>query len=526
MSRRALILVACLLAAGVFGVVALASPDPGVADEPIPRVYLPVILAQGRATATFTPTSSPTRTPTPTVTLTPSRTTTATPTPTLQPGLSFHGHVRLNDAGGPGVAGVTIYRRFATYPGVPVATTDASGYYDAGFTYIPGDETVTVWAEKAGHTFEPMEYSWRHYYGIEIRILDFVALPHTPTPEHTATPTGTATATRTRTPTPTRTATSIPCPDPYEPNDTFETAAVFFGLPISLDNAYICTPTDEDYYSVWIEDTQFITITLTGMAFDLGLEILDSQGGQVLSLDNPGVASEEGWYVIGESGTYVFHVYGHGGSSTTAPYTLDVQPFDKVDHFSSPVLASQWHWLRPASAQWSLTERPGYLRIKTDMGELTFNDTAHSIVVRQFPTQNFDIQTSMDFAPARNYNEAGLVIYQADRHYVKFTVRYEEGTPMLVLAKRKPGNDFSYYTIVKSTAAPPYPIMYLRLVRHDAQYTAYVSANGQQWAYFAATTHETMTSPQIGLGGWNGNIDFSDPGVNADFDWFYGVPSN
>src|SRR3990172_5249353 len=70
-----------------------------------------------------------------------------------------------------------IYRGFAGYPGSPVATTDPNGHYDTGFTFIPGDEMVTVWAEKAGYTLDPQQYYWRHYYGYEVQTLDFVARP-------------------------------------------------------------------------------------------------------------------------------------------------------------------------------------------------------------------------------------------------------------------------------------------------------------------------------------------------------------
>ncbi|GAB4410399.1 MAG: hypothetical protein Kow00123_24000 [Anaerolineales bacterium] len=532
-NRHTLFVILAIFATGILAV-AVAGSRPVRATQTA-RAYLPYVVVgnKGTAAATATPTATKTPTRTPTVTstttttptATPSATRTATPTPTQGPGLVVQGYVRLNDESGPGLAGVTIYRRFASYPAVPVATTDANGYYQSAFQPIPGDETVTVWPEKDGYTFNPPQVQWRHYYGYSVRILDFAALPHTPTPEHTATPTPTGTATPTRTPTRTRTPTPIPCNDPYEPNDTYDTAAAFLGVPIFLSDAYICTPSDEDYYGVWIDDTKFVTLTLYHPTLDLGLEIFNPDGESVASIDHEGSGAEEGWYVVNQSGYYVFHVYGHGGSSNTVPYTLSIQPFDKYDHFSAPPLNARWQWLRPAMSKWSLTERPGYLRIKTDIGELNFNDTARSIVLQQFPTPNFDIRTALEWTPARNYHEAGLVVYQETNHYVKLTVRYNNGTRMLVLGKRKPGHDFSLYSET-AVPAPPYPIMYLRLVRHNAQYTAYVSANGQNWTYFNSLTAETMTTPRIGLGAWNGNIDLSDTGVNADFDWFFAVPSN
>jgi hypothetical protein len=104
----------------------------------------------------------------------------AEPVTTPEPGLMLYGRVQLGSTSGPGLADVTIYRSFAAYPGTPVATTDAQGYYQSSFQYIPGNETVTVWAEKSGFVFTPTNYSWLHYFGYESRTLNFTAL-FTPT---------------------------------------------------------------------------------------------------------------------------------------------------------------------------------------------------------------------------------------------------------------------------------------------------------------------------------------------------------
>jgi hypothetical protein len=95
------------------------------------------------------------------------------------PGLVIQGHVWLRQEGGTGLAGVDIYRRYASYWGTVVATTGADGFYQSDFSYIPGDEMVTVWAELDGYTFEPELYFWRHYYGYRVETLDFIATaPH------------------------------------------------------------------------------------------------------------------------------------------------------------------------------------------------------------------------------------------------------------------------------------------------------------------------------------------------------------
>lgn len=155
----------------------------------------PLIIVQQSLTPTVTPTETPTVTPTATPTRRPP---TDTPSPTLQPGLVIQGYVRLNVAGGPGLANAKIYRGFASYPGDLVAITDQNGYYETEFVSIPGDETVTVWAELEGYTFTPAQHSWRHYHGYKLTRLDFVADAHTPTA--IARPTYTPTSTPARVP--------------------------------------------------------------------------------------------------------------------------------------------------------------------------------------------------------------------------------------------------------------------------------------------------------------------------------------
>lgn len=125
----------------------------------------------------------PAATPTPPPVLpTPSLPPLPAPTGTPQPGLLLRGYVLAPD--GKGIPGAKIYRAFASYPGVVVATSGASGYYAADFQNIPGDEMVTVWAELPGYTLEALNPGcaqgkcyWRHYYGYERAALYFVARP-------------------------------------------------------------------------------------------------------------------------------------------------------------------------------------------------------------------------------------------------------------------------------------------------------------------------------------------------------------
>ncbi len=105
------------------------------------------------------------------------RVSTTVPQSTPEPGLILLGDVRLNDFSGIGFPDVGIYRAYAGYLGSLITTTNSTGHYNTEFAFIPGDEMVAVWAAKAGYTFEPQQYYWRHYHGLEVRTLDFYASP-------------------------------------------------------------------------------------------------------------------------------------------------------------------------------------------------------------------------------------------------------------------------------------------------------------------------------------------------------------
>jgi hypothetical protein len=94
---------------------------------------------------------------------------------TSAPGLVVYGSIRSST--GAAVEDVTIFRSYAAYPGAQVGLTDKSGYYQSNFYAIPGDEMITVWAERSGMVFQPPTCSWRHYYGYEMKECNFIAGP-------------------------------------------------------------------------------------------------------------------------------------------------------------------------------------------------------------------------------------------------------------------------------------------------------------------------------------------------------------
>jgi hypothetical protein len=98
-----------------------------------------------------------------------------TATPQTKPGLVVSGSVQ--NSNGTGMENVAIYINYASYPGRLIGVTDAAGDYQSDFYPIPGDEMISVWAERTGFLFLPELCNWRHYYGYETRKCDFVVQP-------------------------------------------------------------------------------------------------------------------------------------------------------------------------------------------------------------------------------------------------------------------------------------------------------------------------------------------------------------
>jgi formylglycine-generating enzyme required for sulfatase activity len=222
---------------------------------------------------------------------------------TPPPGVYLSGYVWEGGSSGVGVPGVAIYRYLAGQgPAGVVAVTDPHGYYEAPFVHIPGVETITVWANSEGYEFEPSEYRWVHYDGVEVAQRNFQAhrrLTSTDTPAPTATPsptppptgtptltatdeptatptdtsTATSTATNTRTPTRTRTPTLTPTRTKTPTLTPTPTATLRPGQMVSVSAGAFqmgCDPAHNGRYACgWQYELPLHTVYLDAYRIDL-----------------------------------------------------------------------------------------------------------------------------------------------------------------------------------------------------------------------------------------------------------------
>jgi xylan 1,4-beta-xylosidase len=94
----------------------------------------------------------------------------------------------------------------------------------------------------------------------------------------------------------------------------------------------------------------------------------------------------------------------------------------RCDSFDTETLAPTWMFVRtPREQWWSLTERPGHLRLR--LRAATLADRANpSFVARRLQHQRFSAYTCVEMAPQTPGESAGLVVYHSGDHHYRFEV--------------------------------------------------------------------------------------------------------
>lgn len=110
-----------------------------------------------------------------------------------------------------------------------------------------------------------------------------------------------------------------------------------------------------------------------------------------------------------------------------------------IDDFDGDSLGPEWNFRRlPRPGSWSLTERPGYLRLNAGPEVIRERGRASLAGIRQTDT-GFSYETRMLFSPGSDGSEAGMALFQKDDNYIGFTLKRENGGHQLRLALAEPG---------------------------------------------------------------------------------------
>jgi len=190
------------------------------------------------------------------------------------------------------------------------------------------------------------------------------------------------------------------------------------------------------------------------------------------------------------------------------------------DNFDEPVLAPQWNFLRtPRDEFWSLSERPGYLRLHLRPERLS-EHASPSFVGRRQQHIHFAVQTVLEFEPQTAHECAGLALVQNSDFHYRLVATLATG-PVVRLTRRAHG-------VEEIVAEQPIRAgrLYLKVEAREQAYSFYAASEPGQWFPVAQDVDGRILSTPV-AGGFVGAYiamyasSNGQPSTNrADFDWF------
>ena len=191
--------------------------------------------------------------------------------------------------------------------------------------------------------------------------------------------------------------------------------------------------------------------------------------------------------------------------TSTATPTMTATPDETTstctwrDDFSGSSMAPEWLWASENATHWSLSARPGYLRIITQPGELKEADLdLKNLVMLWWQLDNVELTTRLDFAPAEAGQRAALVMFDAWGDSVRVDRLFEAGRGgRIQMVVEKNGVETVFASATSLTTS------YLRLRRAGTALTGYFSGDGEDWTQLGQVTHEGLEAPVAGLSAWN-----------------------
>jgi len=197
------------------------------------------------------------------------------------------------------------------------------------------------------------------------------------------------------------------------------------------------------------------------------------------------------------------------------PFVMkDYPPFGD-DDFSGGSLDARWFWVNEDPEMWSLTARPGFLRLLTHPGR--FPDK--NVALQHAPLGDFRVDTRLLFTPTQNVQMAGLVLWQDSANYVVIVRAFCDsgfcvgnGIYFDWVEGGAAGGHASIISTVKQGEA------YLRLARQGAEISGYYSEDGATWTLVGS--HTPAAGVVYTKAGLSAARDLADARIPADFDFF------
>lgn len=190
------------------------------------------------------------------------------------------------------------------------------------------------------------------------------------------------------------------------------------------------------------------------------------------------------------------------------------------DDFDSITLRLPWNFIRnPHAANWSLTEKPGYLRLNGSKISFREKDSPAFIGRRQ-SAFNLVASTKIGFIPTAENEEAGLVVRGDDKNHFDLLVTLFAGKRVVMFREYLQDKvlRLNYREI-------PDGDITLRISATDLEYKFWLQTEGKTAELIGTATTKDLSTEKIGgfTGTYIGMYASGNGKVNtnpADFDWF------
>ena len=228
------------------------------------------------------------------------------------------------------------------------------------------------------------------------------------------------------------------------------------------------------------------------------------------------------WPIVGNNGVPY--------SSYDKPATAEAYPKTRIlpttDVFRTYPLGMQWEWNHnPDNDNWSLFERPGWLRMKTTEVVSALPHARNMLTQRIFMDKNKATTGTirLDVSRLQEGDRAGICIFQDP--YAAIAVEIKGGKPQIVWWQdevKDAGSGFKASEKYQEVTLTD-NIVYLRGAIKYGENRAkfYYSTDNETWKSLGGETQQSFNL-SIFVGSRFGLFCYSTktPGANADFDWF------
>lgn len=228
------------------------------------------------------------------------------------------------------------------------------------------------------------------------------------------------------------------------------------------------------------------------------------------------VCWEEGWPVVSPGKGRVEFVY----EAPNLPEGSEVACPNR-DDFNNMKLAHYWNFIRtPREQFWSLTEHPGYLRLKL-RPERIVEKVNPSFVGRRQQHMNFIAHTALEFVPSSESESAGMVLIQNNLFHYRFEYSIMGNSNMIRLIKCTKGNE----KIISERCFCASRI-YMKVEAVGQDYSFYYSDDPDKFLPLAEKVDGRILSTDVAggfIGAYIGMYCSSNGCLSrnyADFDWF------